>query len=85
MTARLTTRPALLCGEDVLLGEKVVGSLMEAADLSWRFFLADTPAAQSLPHPFPHHLKAKSREAALRFLEAALDFIEEEVPSGPSL
>lgn len=78
MTARLSLHPALMWGQEVHLHGKVIGTVSQAADTTYRFFLADTPEAQSLPHPFPHFLKSESPEAVLRFLEATLDFIEEE-------
>lgn len=69
---RLTARPALLCGEELLLDGEVIGTLTQAADLTWRFWKAETPRARSLPDRWPLWIKGRSREAVLRHLEDTL-------------
>lgn len=72
-SSRLTTRPGLMAGEEVLLDGEVIGTLCEAADATWRFWLAETPRALSLGEQWAVTWRAGTRAQLLGHLQTAIE------------
>ena len=70
---RLTTRPAIMCGEEVLLDGEVIGTMTEARDATWRFWLAETRRARSLGEAWSVTWRAGTRAQLLGHLETAVE------------